>query len=134
MVLKKKRVHIYDLKVGTKYFIDYLYKNYYIEYIGIFRKNIIKGGDNVCEFYNVSALYDMHYMGERNCYNANSVTGMRYMGETSFYNDIHRNYYELDQQKEKIQEAMKSRAVNKILQKITGDDTFKYNSSINIIL
>jgi len=119
-----EKVEFNNLVKDTKYIIKRHNKAYYT---GIFRKNIIKGGDNVSEFYNISALYDMHYMGERNCYNANSVTGMRYMGEISFYNDIHRTYYELDHQKEKIQEAMESRAVNKILQKITGDDTFKYN-------
>ena len=125
MTLKKKRVHINDLRYGNKYFIDYLYKNYYIEYIGIFRKNIIKNGDNVCEFFNVNAIYDMNFMGDQHFYNMKNVP-MRYMGETSFYNDLHRNYYVVDFQKDKIQNAMELRAVNLILQRITGDTTFKY--------
>lgn len=36
------------------------------------------------------------------------------------------NYYILSSQKEQIQDAMETRAVNKILQKITGDDSFTY--------
>jgi hypothetical protein len=36
------------------------------------------------------------------------------------------NYYIISSQKEKIQDAMEKRAVNKILQRITGDESFVY--------
>jgi hypothetical protein len=46
------------------------------------------------------------------------VTEM-YINSIEFY-----IFYELQSQKEKIQEAMERRAVNKILQKIIGDNHF----------
>jgi esterase/lipase len=51
----------------------------------------------------------------------------KFIRKIRFYEESCRTYHCVDFQKEKIQDAMEHRAVNKILQKITGDDTFNYN-------
>jgi len=57
----------------------------------------------------------------------NIISG--YINITGYTTDKVKNltYYRINFKKHKIQEEMESRAVNKILQKITGDDTFNYN-------
>ena len=54
--------------------------------------------------------------------NTNTKTDIRVI---KFYDEL-REYYCVDFQKEKIQNDMELRAVNKILQQIIGDNTFKY--------
>lgn len=56
------------------------------------------------------------------------ITGYVYVEiEIDIYTDMERlSYYEICLKKHKIQDAMELRAVNKILQKIIGDDTFVY--------
>ena len=46
--------------------------------------------------------------------------------ENTYYYMNHWTYYNLVPKKYSIQDAMESRAINKILKKITGDDTFNY--------
>ena len=46
--------------------------------------------------------------------------------KVSFHNEGYISYYTLDSQKEQIQDAMELRAINQVLQRITGDLTFNY--------
>ena len=103
-MLQKKTIPSSQLEINVKYFIEYTCIQYtgeynIKEYIGIY-KGSYKGIDS-SNFYILNRLY-------------------------VFYNDYRMNYYEVDYQKEKIQDAMELRAVNQILQLITGDNLFTY--------
>ena len=102
-----KQVNFYQLKRNTKYIITDLNGAFY--YTGQFCL-YIKNGKECAHFSNVTC----------------NVPVKRYCGYVTFSYDIGRKYYTLASKKDKIQNAMESRAINKILKQITGDDTFHY--------
>jgi hypothetical protein len=56
------------------------------------------------------------------CFTIKEMYGV-YLGYHIYDNDF---YYRLVSQKERIQQQMESRALQKILRTITGDSTFEY--------
>jgi hypothetical protein len=98
-MLIKKKIFAYQLQPNVKYFIEYNGINNSIIYTGTY-KNSYEGLDSS---------------------NFN-IMGRLYL----FYNDYCMTYYTVDYQKEKIQDAMELRAINIILRRITGDETFNF--------
>uniref|UniRef100_A0A6C0ETX4 Uncharacterized protein n=1 Tax=viral metagenome TaxID=1070528 RepID=A0A6C0ETX4_9ZZZZ len=98
-MLQKKKILPYQLIKNHKYFIEYTGLNNSIIYTGIY-KNSYEGinSSNFC------------------------IMGRLYI----FYNDYCMSYYTVEFQKENIQNAMELRALNMILQRITGDETFNF--------
>ncbi len=96
-----KRVLIDDLKEGKKYFIDFYVRNRYENRIGIFIKFI--EDDFAC--------FKITYYG----------------WALNYYIDDMSYFYEFNSTKEKLQNAMELRAINIILRKVIGDDSFIYS-------
>jgi len=102
-----KQVNFYQLKRNTKYIItDLNGAFYYTGWFSIYLKN----GKDTVQFKDVTC----------------NVPIKRYCGYVSFSYDIGRKYYTLVSKKNEIQQAMETRAINKILKQITGDETFHY--------
>ena len=99
---KFEQVHFYHLVSNHKYIITDLYGVFH--YVGIFSHEEY---DTVM-FKNVSSISPLE----------------RYCGNVTFSYEIGRRFYRLISKKEIIQETMESRAINKILQKITCDNNF----------
>jgi hypothetical protein len=95
-----KRVLIDDLKEGKKYFIDFYVRNRYENRIGIFIKFI--KDDFAC--------FKISYYG----------------WVMNYYIDDMSYFYEFNSNKEQIQNAMEQRAINIILRKVIGDESFIY--------
>jgi len=98
-MLIKKKIFAYQLQPNVKYFIEYNGINNSIIYTGIYKNS-----------------YEC--MDSSNF----SIMGRLYL----FYNDYCMSYYTIDSQKENIQNAMELRAVNIILRRIIGDETFNF--------
>jgi len=102
-----KQVNFYQLKQNTKYIITDLNGAFY--YTGWFSDHS-KNGKDLAYFSNVTC----------------NVPIKRYCGYVTFSYDIGRKYYTLVSKKNEIQNAMETRAMNKILKQITGDESFHY--------
>lgn len=114
MALKYTNVSIEDLELGRKYLIHY-HSNIYPPYItskGIF----IRYTQNPR-----NGSLDLEY--EEFAYNVSFF--LRKSKTFVICSDMD-DFYEMSPQTPEIQCAMESRAVNKILQRIVGDDTFTY--------
>ena len=75
----------------------------------------------------ITSIYSGIYKGH-NINNCEIWKNYRLLSiENTYYYMIPLTYYILVSKKYNIQSAMESRAVNKILQKIIGDDTFTIN-------
>ena len=104
-----EQIHFYHLKKGKKYIISYVNGSLYE---GIFIKH------NYNTIYD-SAIFENVYSFKR------SYTGDK-IEDIDFIYDIGLLFYTIVSKKKQIQDAMEERALNKIIQKITGDETFKW--------
>ena len=100
-----KEINFFTLIYGEEYFIsgaelDIIY------YRGIFEGYAY----NCAKFHSIRVVYPVKY----------------FYGERAFHYNHKRYYYEFVSVKPQIQEAMEARAINKILQKITGDENFNW--------
>jgi hypothetical protein len=87
-------------------------------------------------FISASELDIIYYKGifEGHCYNCSRFNSIQvvypskyFYGERAFHYHPKRYYYRFISTKDKIQQAMESRALKKILKKIIGDDHFEWN-------
>jgi hypothetical protein len=108
MPLVFKETHFNELVKGTKYSI---LKTIGIHYTGTYIGYTQNITNRVVIFNNAKIIYR----------NNNSSLLKQIM-----FDDESREYYCVDFQTEQRQNAMELRAVNKILQQIIGDNTFKY--------
>lgn len=104
---KFSQVNFYHLKQNYKYIITEIYGVFH--YVGIF-SHYQRGSIDIVIFKNVTCINPV----ERSC------------GYVSFSYQIGRRFYTIVSKKKEIQEAMESRALKKILKKITGDDLFEW--------
>jgi hypothetical protein len=102
-----EQVNFYQLKPNHKYIITDLHGAFY--YIGTFNLHRYSGND-IAIFKNVICTSPI----ERPC------------GYMSYSYSISRKFYTLISKKKEIQQAMETRALNKILQKIIGDELFEW--------
>lgn len=101
-----EEINFYDLKIGNEYFItgeeiDIIY------YKGIFEGHAF----NCAEFHSIQLVYP--YFIDNYCDRAFHLYPKRY-------------YYKFVSKKKEIQQNMETRAINKVLQRIIGDDCFKW--------
>ena len=99
------QINFYQLKPNKKYLITDLYGA--MNFVGTF-EYCRRGSIDQAIFKNVICINPI----ERDC------------GYVSYSYKISRKYYTLIPKKKEIQVAMETRALNKILKKITGDDLF----------
>ena len=102
-----EQVNFYQLKQNHKYVISDLYGAFH--YVGIFDHYRYSGKDMVI-FKNVVCIN----LIERPC------------GYVNFSYSIARKFYTVISKKKEIQQSMETRALNKIIQSITGDDLFEW--------
>ena len=102
-----EQVNFYHLKPNHKYMITDLNGVFY--YIGTF--NLYRNSGNVAIFKNVICTSPI----ERSC------------GYMSYSYSASRKFYTLISKKKEIQQAMETRALNKILKQIIGDPLFEWN-------
>jgi len=107
-----KEVRFKHLKKGTKYIIKRANESENIQFIytGKFTDYFPKL-ENVSMFDEVKEIMGIKKINSH---------------KVNFFNEYHITYYSLDGQKEKIQEAMEIRAINQVLRKIIGDESFVY--------
>ena len=98
-----EEINFYDLKYGIKYLITGIDTDE-IYYVGIFER-----------YENNRAKFHLLRLMNPYLYHATY---------RAFTYDPNRYFYQFLSKKRQIQEAMEKRALNKIIQKITGDDTF----------
>jgi len=68
-----------------------------------------------------------YYMGPMSSFeNVYDFKRKIFGGRVSFHNEAYITFHTIKSQKEQIQDAMELRAINKVLQRITGDLTFAY--------
>jgi hypothetical protein len=101
------QVNFYHLTQNHKYIITEIYGVFH--YVGIF-SHYQKGSIDIAIFKNVTCINPV----ERSC------------GYVSFSYQIGRRFYTIVSKKNEIQKAMEARALSKILNQITGDDSFKW--------
>jgi hypothetical protein len=100
-----EEINFFDLVYGQEYFISGA------ELDIIYYKGIFEGYSyNCARFNSIEVVYPTKY----------------FYGERAFHYYPRRYYYYFVSIKNKIQQAMESRAINKILKKITGDQHFKW--------
>lgn len=104
-MLEFEQEHFYKLKKNTKYYIVSI-----CDFIGTFE-----------EYQNEVAVF-------RNVEKIISLSHSSYCGYVSFAYKIERAFFKIKSQKERIQQAMEHRAITKILRKVTGDDSFVWQS------
>lgn len=102
-----EQVNFYQLKKNYKYIVTDLYGVFH--YIGTFDHYRYSANDMVI-FKNVVCINPI----ERPC------------GYVNFSYSIARKFYTLVSKKKEIQQSMETRALNKIIQKIIGDELFKW--------
>jgi hypothetical protein len=118
--LKFKEVPYNELKLGTKYIITdqarYIFKSNKV-YVGIF--------NGYCNKYTVSEITNW---GKTHISYSQSINKKKYkIGDISFNRHTYeRTYLVLDSQREIIQNNMESRALNIILRRLIGDNSFYY--------
>ena len=99
-------VSFYNLKIGNQYFITGA------EIDIIYYKGIFEGyAYNSTKFYSLDLIYPF-------CHN--------YCEYRSFHYYPIRYYYQFISKKKEIQQAMETRALNKILKQIIGDEYFEW--------
>ena len=104
---KMEQVNFYQLKPKNKYVVTDLYGVFH--YIGTFDHYRNSTNDMVI-FKNVICINPI----ERPC------------GYVNFSYSIARKFYTLVSKKKEIQQTMETRALNKIIQTIIGDDLFEW--------
>ena len=105
------QVDFYDLKPGTKYVIEHYHFNTFFYYVGVFKEYIC-----IKTYFKKIADFDYVFY----------INDNKNIGSMCCYNEYGKKYYIIIKQKQKIQLAMETRAINKILKHITGDDTFNF--------
>jgi hypothetical protein len=100
-----EEINFYDLQIGNEYFItgeeiDIIY------YRGIFEGHAF----TCAEFHSIQLVYP-YYID---------------YGERAFHLYPKRYYYKFVSMKKKIQENMETRAINKVLQRLIGDEYFEW--------
>ncbi len=103
-----KETKFMELVKGEKYIIKRFNKTYYN---GIFTGHAFKFGSNISMFEEVKDV---------------SKPTEIYIWKLEFYDDSARTFHKMIRQKEQRQNAMELRAVNLLLQRIVGDNAFKY--------
>lgn len=101
------QVNFYHLKKNHKYIVTEIYGVFH--YVGVF-SHYQRGSIDMVIFKNVTCINPV----ERSC------------GYVTFSYQIGRRFYTIVSKKKEIQEAMETRALKKILKKITGDDLFEW--------
>jgi hypothetical protein len=98
-----EEIHFYSMEIGKEYFISG------IEIDIIYYRGIFDGYSfNCAKFHSIQVIYPSF---------------MEY-GERAFHYYPKRYYYKFVSKKKEIQQAMETRAMKKILAKITGDECF----------
>ena len=100
-----KEINFFELVYGGEYFISAS------ELDIIYYKGIFEGHSyNCARFNSIQVVYPNKY----------------FYGERAFHYYPKRYYYLFVSKKDKIQQAMEARALDKILKKIIGDEYFKW--------
>jgi len=107
MPLEFEQENFYKLVPNKKYYITSI-----CDFIGTFECYI----NDEC-YYNDVAVF-------RNVEKILNVLETKSCGYVTFIYKIERAFYKIKSQKERIQNEMETRALHKILKKITGDDNF----------
>lgn len=98
-----EEINFYSMEIGKEYFISG------IELDIIYYRGIFDGYSyNCATFHSIQVIYPSYVD----------------YGERAFHYYTKRYYYKFVSNKKKIQQAMESRALNKLLQHIVGDDNF----------
>lgn len=100
----------------TKYVINYYKKGTTCRDVGRFA-TYQSNGSITASFDRITCIYDSRIDNLDERYDLNKV---------DYYFNPYRKFYTVVPQKDKIQRAMETRALDKILQHITGDSTFIY--------
>jgi hypothetical protein len=104
---KFSQVNFYQLKPNKKYIVTEIYGVFH--YVGVF-SHYQKGSIDMVIFKNVTCINPV----ERSC------------GYVTFSYQVGRRFYTMISKKKEIQEAMEARALSKILNQITGDESFEW--------
>jgi hypothetical protein len=100
-----EEINCFELVYGKEYFISGA------ELDIIYYKGIFEGYSNNCtKFHSIEVIYPTKF----------------FYGERAFHYYPRRYYYYFVSTKNKIQNAMETRALNKILKKIIGDEYFEW--------
>ena len=112
MTLKYVSVPANKIKIGKKYLIHYHMGNFtpYVMYTGMFIRYTTEPR-NYIHLYHYGDSYNKEFILSNS--------------KKLICSDVD-DFYEMLPQKHKIQSAMELRAINKLLQRIVGDDTFTY--------
>ena len=100
-----EEIEFNDLKIGKEYFITGS------EIDVIYYKGIFEGHSyNSAKFHSLKLLFPF-YMN---------------FGDRAFHVCLKRYYYQFVSKKKEIQQNMETRAINKLLQTVTGDECFEW--------
>jgi hypothetical protein len=101
-----EEINFYDLQIGKEYFITGE------EIDIIYYKGIFEGHAFTCaEFHSIQLVYP-YYIDN--------------YGDRAFHLYPKRYYYKFVSMKKQIQQNMETRAINKVLQRLIGDDNFQW--------
>lgn len=107
IIRRMEQVNFYQLKPKNKYIVSDLHGAFH--YVGTF-DHYRHSANDMAIFKNVICINPI----KRPC------------GYVNFSYNIARKFYRLVSKKKEIQQAMETRAVNKILKMITGDELFEW--------
>jgi hypothetical protein len=100
-----EEINFYNLQIGKEYFITGS------EIDIIYYRGIFEGHAFTCaEFHSIQLVYP-YFMD---------------YGDRAFHLYPKRYYYQFVSMKKKIQQNMETRAINKVLQRVIGDENFKW--------